>query len=89
MHIIAVLEYPADESAEVCFIDLDKLDSDNEVHACYLECIELARKDKEAFEIDSHLMVMYGNEEMGKAAVEPSVRKPLEVKELLTIWGAS
>jgi len=91
MHIIAVLEYPADDSADLCFIDLDKLDPDNEVHAAYLEAIKLARKDgtkdEEIFSMESNLMVMYGNKEMEKAVVKPTKRKPLEVKEALTVWG--
>ena len=86
MHIVAALEYPVDDSAAVCFIDLDKLDPDNETHAAYLAAIDLARKDKYMV-FDCHNMIYYGNEEMKKAEVKPSMDDPLEVKESLTIWG--
>ena len=99
-HIVAVLEYPANDSAYVCFVDLNKFDKNNEVHEAYLEVLKLARKravgplgyssrDEETFTIDPDLMVMYENKEMEKVVVKPTRRKPLEVKEVLTIWGES
>ena len=72
MSIIAVLEFPEDDGAELYFVDLDKLDMNNPIHVHYKNNIMSALNDSSGIETTSFDASMaYGSENLESASVKP------------------
>ena len=81
--IIAVLEYPNDDQAQVFFIDIKKLDQNNIIQRRYYDNIQKAQQDLHKAEYTSFdASIIYGEDIFERAVVNP----PCQIDDSITLY---